>query len=112
MAYYKKTVKQTGDIRARNYAVYHCDECNKDSDFTLTPNFQFIERICPHCKAMGAGDRLNTLKADRERLVKQMADLNANLLKIDTEIEELESKTSVTQQIEEITADNKQEVKA
>lgn len=105
MAYYKRTVKQTGDIRARNYAVYHCDACGEDSEFNLVPNFQFHERPCKHCKAMGVEDHLKALYTDRDRIAKQIAELNMGLLKLNMEIEELESKKSVTRQIEEITAE-------
>ena len=106
MAYYVRTVfAGAGDYdpRARKYAIYHCDICDKNSDFTMTANFQTIERKCSHCGAIGVNDRIITLKKDREDILKKIADINTKLMDTETEISELEAKKNVEEQVEQIT---------
>ena len=106
MAFYVRTVTAGGasyDPRSWTYAVYKCDCCGEESEYTLTPNFQTVPRLCKHCKSMGVEDKINSLKAERNDLLKKIADLNSKLLNLDTELSEIESKKNVGEQIEQIT---------
>ena len=104
MAWYVKTVVSGGehDVRAYKYAIYHCDECGEDSTFTVTGDFQTRPRPCKNCKSLGGADQLKSLKTIKEKVLKEIANLNAQLIHLDTEITELENK-HVREQIEIIT---------
>ena len=106
MAYYVKTVQAgavANDPRSWRYAVYRCDCCGKDMEVTVTSGFQPRPRTCSNCGAMGLDDKVQTLKAERIDLLKKIANMNAKLMDLETEISEFESKKSVQNQVEQIT---------
>lgn len=99
MAYFDRVVDTSSnsrDVRGWKYAVYKCEVCGEESEFTLVPNFQFRERPCKHCGALGKEDKIHSLKKEREGILKQVTDLNTKLLDVETQISELESENELT----------------
>ena len=109
MAYFIRQVTAGGrkdDPRSWTYAVYKCDVCGEESEYTVTPNFQYRERPCKHCKSMGVNDYLQNLKRKKEIIYNEITKLNKDLLKIEIEIEEFKHNIKVKEEIEILTKEN------
>lgn len=97
MAHFVKIVKAGAaahDPRSWTYAIYKCDVCGRESEFTVKGDFQTRERNCKHCGCMDAGDHIKTLQVERENILKQIADLNVKLMMIESEL--MENKVTLT----------------
>lgn len=99
MAYYVKTVDTSSnprDVRGWKYAIYKCEVCGEDSEFTIVPNFQFRERPCKHCGSMGMDDHLRTLENERLKLIDERNSLNSKIISIENKIAEIKTKKELT----------------
>ncbi len=104
MAYYDRTVDTSTnprDVRGWKYVVYKCDVCGNESEFTMVPNFQFRERPCKHCGAMGVEDHLNTLKNERLKILDEIDSLNSKLFSIEDKISKIESENEIKEILKE-----------
>ena len=79
--------KNRADPRDKVWAEYHCSLCGQDSEIDVTrvvDTYQYdVERRCPHCKQINSEDKIQSLKAQLDKLT---ADKN----RIDIEIERVE----------------------
>ena len=100
MAYFKRMVT-TGsgfsDPRSWTYAIYKCDACHKESEFRVVSldQFQTRERKCPKCGVLNESDRIKTLGTRRQDILKQITNLNAELMDIETELSKSLTKETV-----------------
>ena len=103
MARYDRTVKAGAadyDPRQYQYAVYKCDDCSEESEFTINPGFQYRDRPCKVCGSMAVGDLAAKLTAERDRLQNEVSSRLSRIAEIDGQLESVATKRAVEEVVQ------------
>ena len=84
---------KSSDPREKVWAEFHCSLCDENTEIDVTgrrDTFQFdVERRCPKCGQINAGDKALNLQSQLDKLVSDKSRIQIAIDKIEREINEL-----------------------
>ena len=81
---------KSSDPREKVWAEFHCSLCNEDTEIDVTGRrntFQFdVERRCPKCGQLHAGDKALNLQAKLDKLTSDKSRIQIEIERLEKEL--------------------------